>query len=72
MTRKDYELIASMFDSTRPTGLNMTSTPTDIHRRAQWTEMMAIMVNKLEHDNPRFDRYDFIKVCDGGADRVPA
>ena len=58
MTRKDYELIASVFYF-------------PAHHREDWSKditeawegMIYNMADALEQDNPKFDRDRFLKAC---------
>ncbi len=61
MTRKDYELIASVFAVNNP-GFN-TGDDWITGRVEQFQAIINDTANMLANDNPRFDRERFLKAC---------
>lgn len=56
MTKKDYELIASVFQYTKEQGINTLDTESvDITAR--------FMATTLKLNNPKFDRARFLNAC---------
>ena len=56
MTKKDYILIASAFFD----GYGSHTMGNDMH-----AELIRIMAEKLQKENPRFDKKRFIEACGG-------
>ncbi len=59
MTRKDYKLITSVMQLTRP------GTPAfaNCMRGYQWDQMLDVFVEELAQDNNKFDERMFRKAC---------
>ena len=54
MTRKDYEMLASLVVDSFNAGVFTEK------RKGQFANMTA---DRLEKENPRFNRYTFLKAC---------
>lgn len=62
MTRKDYQLIASAIDNSRPEILGANSP--DARQRHDTCDLVArTMAKSLAADNPNFDRDRFLRAC---------
>lgn len=64
MTKKDYELIALGLALSQPTVKMETDTKSGFYcHRTQWWNTVTYLANKLEDENPRFDRSKFENAC---------
>lgn len=57
MTKKDFELIAGCLRNSRP-----IISPGD-KKYEQWYFTVQVFIQRLLHDNPRFDDATFLKRC---------
>lgn len=58
MTKSNYEVIANAFYT------EMIQLET-VKQADWWNDIVSTMANKLEIDNPKFDRVKFINACRG-------
>lgn len=55
MTRRDYELLAAVFAATKPDPTGMSNEAYS-HTYWQWERDVRVLCDRLERDNPHFDR----------------
>lgn len=61
MSRKDYEALAAALASVKPT---FSPTADYDSRMVQWVLTRAAIADVLERDNPRFNRYRFMRATE--------
>jgi hypothetical protein len=57
MTKKDYELIAENMQRSKP----LATASEAVHM--QWGACITVLATALQKENPKFDRFKFLRAC---------